>query len=238
MVSFDIENSFNNMPDGEPFICSFSGGKDSMIALSRACERGEARGIIHWFDDERNESVFHHQNIEIMKIQAECMNMPLIVSRFTPWKHRLELIHQYEDLVKQGIRSIIFGDIYLEDSAKMQYVLCKKVGLIPRFPLWGCDCNDLFMELETRKIRTMISRVNTAYLDECWLGKEYDRRVFEEFEKLGIDPFGEKGEFHTTVVDADIFQISLEEKMLESCGVEISYSKHELKDNIYYLLKN
>ena len=41
-------HSFLDMPLGEPFICSFSGGKDSVLALSLASEKGNAKGLIHW----------------------------------------------------------------------------------------------------------------------------------------------------------------------------------------------
>ena len=54
---------------------------------------------------------------------------------------------------------------------------------------------------------------------------------------MGIDPFGEKGEFHTTVIDADIFKVSLLDKLIDE-DARIQVSAHELKDNIYRLLKN
>lgn len=41
----DPSHSFLDMPLGEPFICSFSGGKDSVLALSLASEKGNAKGI-------------------------------------------------------------------------------------------------------------------------------------------------------------------------------------------------
>ena len=57
-MDMNFKESFENMPEGEPFICSFSGGKDSVIALSMAAEKGEARGLLNWFDEEQNKSVF------------------------------------------------------------------------------------------------------------------------------------------------------------------------------------
>ncbi|MFQ9014662.1 MAG: diphthine--ammonia ligase [Ruminococcus sp.] len=233
----DFENSFDEMPDGEPFICSFSGGKDSVIALSMAWEKGEAKGLINWFDEEQNKSVFHNQDLDLIKLQAECVELPLYTTRYTPWSHRVELIDIYKRFSEQGIKSIIFGDIYLADSAKLQTILCKKAGLIPRFPLWNKDLKDLYNIMQNRKIKTIISRVNTAYLNEEWLGKEYNMEMFDSFCKMGIDPFGEKGEFHTTVIDADIFKVSLLDKLIDE-DARIQLSAHELKDNIYRLLKN
>ncbi len=241
MILFDMETSFEKMPDGEPFICSFSGGKDSTIALSMACERGECKGIIHWFDEEKNKSVFHAQDQEIIESQSKCMELPLIISNYTPWSHRLELIEEYKELARQGVKSIIFGDIYIEDSVKLQQIICKKAGIVPRFPLWKKNYEFLFCEFQKRNIKTIISRVNICFLDDKWLGKEYNQETFEQFEKLGIDQFGEKGEFHTTVVDADIFKKPLSYRLSDVSkdgnDVKIGLSSHELQDNVYQLLK-
>ena len=234
-MDMNFKESFENMPEGEPFICSFSGGKDSVIALSMAAEKGEARGLLNWFDEEQNKSVFHKQNFKLIQMQAECMHLPLYTTKYTPWSNRLDLVRVYKEFAAQGIKSIIFGDIYLDDSAKMQTVLCQKAGLVPRFPLWEKKLSDLIEEIEKRNIVTVISRVNTACMSDKWLGKEYNRELFNEFEKSGIDPFGEKGEFHTTVVDADIFKESLYDRLKREQNVEIDFSFHELKDNIYRL---
>lgn len=237
-MEYDFKNSFKEMTYGEPFVCSFSGGKDSVLAFCRANEIGEAKGLLTWYDEEKQESVFHHQNIEILQKQADSIGLPLIISKFTPWSHRLELIEQYKDFAAHGVRSIIFGDIYLEDSAKMQSILCRKAGLVPRFPLWGNSVEELFKDLEERKIKTIISRVNTAYLDESWLGKEYNKETFCSFKETEIDPFGEKGEFHTTVIDADVFNHCVEIALENENGAKINFSKHELKNNIYRLIKD
>lgn len=236
-MEFNFKGSFESMPDGEPFICSFSGGKDSVIALSMASQKGEARGLINWFDRKQKKSVFHNQDLRLIQIQAECVKLPLYTTEFTPWSHRVDLINVYKKFAEQGIKSIIFGDIFLADSAKLQSILCKKAGLIPRFPLWEKDMNQLLGEMQRRKIRTIISRVNTAYLGEEWLGKEYDKDLYDLFNEMGIDPFGERGEFHTTVIDADIFKEPLSERLKEEYGAKIDLSFHELKDNIYRLLK-
>lgn len=202
-----IKNSFTDMPKGEPFICSFSGGKDSALALSMACEIGIAKGIVHWSNNEENLSIFHCQGLSIINEQARCMEIPLTIVHNTPWENtRLKLLNMYKDFRKQGINSIIFGDILNENSLKYQVALCRAAGLIPRYPIWNKSHSELMVELENRKIKTIITRINTDLLDAKWLGKIFDRDVYGAFCELDIDPFGENGEFHTTVVNADIFK--------------------------------
>lgn len=122
----DPSHSFLDMPLGEPFICSFSGGKDSVLALSLASEKGNAKGLIHWSNKLTSTSTFHEQSISIVKQQALNLDLPLTITSFSPKEHRLELLKIYEDFASQGIKSIVFGDIYLMDSVKLQSILCKK----------------------------------------------------------------------------------------------------------------
>lgn len=231
-INYDnIKNSFTDMPKGESFICSFSGGKDSALALSMACEVGNAKGIIHWSDKEENSSIFHCQNLSIIKEQAKCMDIPLTIVHNIPWENtRLKLVNLYKDYRKQGIKSIVFGDILDENSLKYQVTLCRVAGLTPRYPIWRKSHSELMVELENRHIKTIITRINTDLLDAKWLGKVYDRTIYKTFCFLDINPFGEYGEFHTTVVNADIFKdemrYSLDDSSMTDDQAAIGLSTH------------
>jgi diphthine-ammonia ligase len=236
----EIENSFINMPKGEPFICSFSGGKDSMIALSMACEKGELRGLIHWVDDDSKESAFHFQDLSIIKEQAKCMDIPLTITYDLPWRNRLELLKTYQKFAQQGIKSIVFGDIYVEDSVKLQSILCKKAGLIPRYPIWGKSHSQLIEEICNRRIKPIITRINTSMLSKEWLGKTFDKNVYDALCSLGINPFGENGEFHTTVVEANIFKKDMAYSLImnetrDNC-VNINMTTHNRPHKVFKLI--
>lgn len=229
-------DSFSSMAPNEPFVCSFSGGKDSVLALAIAMERGSARGLIHWTNKITGTSTFHEQSMNIVKLQAMSLKLPLTITSYTPREHRLELLKLYKKFAARGIRSIVFGDIYLEDSVKLQSILCQKAGLVPRYPLWNKSYDDLMREVLHRKIKSIISRINISKLDSKWLGSFFDLTTYQEFLKLPIDPFGERGEFHTTVVDAEIFQQALDYTINCTGGCEIDLSVHDLTDNIFRLI--
>ena len=235
-MEMDFENSFDEMPDGEPFICSFSGGKDSVLALSLAGERGIAKGLIHWANKETEASTFHEQSIAIVKQQAKNLNLPITITSFSPKEHRLELLKIYEGYAKQGIKSIVFGDIYLTDSLKLQSILCRKVGLTPRYPLWNRNYDELMQEIIRRNITSIITRVNTSKLDSEWLGAVFNQEIYGKFLKMDIDPFGERGEFHTTVVDGDVFQKPLEYTFNISEPLGLNLSTHNLDNNLFKLI--
>lgn len=54
--------------------------------------------------------------------------------------------------------------------------------------------------------------------------------------KLDIDPFGENGEFHTTVVDGKIFKNPLKYSINTTENTSINLSIHSLSDNTLKLI--
>ena len=68
------------VPKGENFLCMFSGGKDSILALSKACEQGGVpEGLLYCssMEDTMNEYIFHWQSIQNINLQASMMKIPL-----------------------------------------------------------------------------------------------------------------------------------------------------------------
>jgi diphthamide synthase (EF-2-diphthine--ammonia ligase) len=53
--------------------------------------------------------------------------------------------------------------------------------------------------------KAVIVRVEEKKLDRKFLGRTIDREAIKEFQKIGIDPCGENGEYHTLVVDGPVF---------------------------------
>ena len=43
------------------------------------------------------------------------------------------------------------------------------------------------------------------HLDDSWLGRTLHRDMLDELTRLGVDPCGERGEFHTVVTNAPVF---------------------------------
>ena len=47
--------------------------------------------------------------------------------------------------------------------------------------------------------------MNSKLLNKNYLGKILNKQLIDEFLALGIDPAGEKGEYHTIVLDGPLF---------------------------------
>ena len=52
--------------------------------------------------------------------------------------------------------------------------------------------------------------VREPWLDETWLGRPLCAGMKDVFAERGIDPCGERGEYHTAVVDSPLFSRPLE----------------------------
>lgn len=204
------ESVLRDIPEGESFVCLFSGGKDSGLALSMALETGRCDGLIHYLDHVNQESIFHKQKKDIIQAQARALGMTITYHQQQWWADWKELSKTYLRFRNRGVKYVVFGDLNGEENAKTQIILCQGAGLIPCFPLWKISYEVLISEIEKRNIKSIITTVNHHLIESKWLGKVFDRRAYEHFISLGVDPFGEGGEFHTTLVDADCFAEPLE----------------------------
>ena len=51
----------------------------------------------------------------------------------------------------------------------------------------------------------MIVATRAELLDESWLGVPLRREMLDTFARLGVDPCGERGEYHTLVTSSPLF---------------------------------
>ncbi len=203
-------SELRTLGQGERFICLFSGGKDSGLALLTAMEVGHPTALVQCITLQPQRSYYHNQPIEVAQEQARALGLPLHVSHATPWNQPSEMIALYRTFAGQGVQSVVFGDLYLERNARWQAALCQEAGLTPRMPLWQLDPEFLLQEMQRRKMHSVITWVDPEKLPSYWIGKRYDDTAFRSFVQAGIDPLGENGEFHTTLLYCDRFSHPLD----------------------------
>lgn len=74
-------------------------------------------------------------------------------------------------------------------------------------PLWEMDHREAVEEFLSLGFITIIVTVNLSLgMREEDLGRTLTHEYIKELEARGIDPCGEGGEFHTTVLDGPIFK--------------------------------
>jgi uncharacterized protein (TIGR00290 family) len=103
------------------------------------------------------------------------------------------------------VRRLAFGDIFLEDVRQYRETLVGGLGFGAVFPLWGEDSADLAEEVIGRGLRARLVCVDTQQLSASFAGRMYDAALLADLPE-GVDPCGERGEFHTFVSDGDCFR--------------------------------
>jgi uncharacterized protein (TIGR00290 family) len=83
--------------------------------------------------------------------------------------------------------------------------MCDATGLTAVEPLWGESTDVLFDEWIASGADARIVTARAEFLDESWLGRTLTADMAPEFIRLGVDTCGERGEYHTVVVNTRLF---------------------------------
>ena len=106
--------------------------------------------------------------------------------------------------VREGVTSVAFGDLFLEDIRRYREIQLRGTGVAPVFPLWGRDTAILARDMIDGGLRAVVTCVDPTRLPASFAGREYDHRFLDEL-PAGVDPCGEQGEFHTFAYDGPMF---------------------------------
>lgn len=193
------------------FFCSWSGGKDSALALYKAIQADyKPKKLLNMLNEAGKKSRSHNLSLPVLEAQADALNISLETRRASWDDYEETFIAALKDLHKEGIGTGVFGDIDLEGHREWEEKVCKAANMEAYLPLWQIKREDLLNEFIEEGFKTMIIVVNEEYLDEKYLGKIIDKELIKEFNEIGIDPSGENGEYHTVVLDGPLFNKKLE----------------------------
>ncbi|MFH1969076.1 MAG: diphthine--ammonia ligase [Verrucomicrobiota bacterium] len=193
-------------PTNTLFFSSWSGGKDSCLALHRACLAGAKPAfLLTMISEDGIRSRSHGLRKDVIEAQAAVLGIPLLTRCATWAEYEAAFIEALHEIHKKGITSGVFGDIDFPPHLEWEEKVCAKADIVPCLPLWGGARLALLHEFITLGYKALIVQVNENKLNRKFLGRIIDRDVIGEFQKTGIDPCGENGEYHTVVIDGPIF---------------------------------
>lgn len=184
-------------------VLSWSGGKDSAIALERLRRDGTPPELLLSTIDEQSGRVTHHGTPrELLEAQALAAGLPLLEIPI-PFAASAEI---YSERMREAFSApplsnataVAFGDIYLEDLRSYREERLAAVGVGAIFPLWGNDTAELAVEIATHDYEAIVVSIDPSALDPNWLGRWLDPAFFADLPP-SVDPCGERGEFHTFV---------------------------------------
>lgn len=108
------------------------------------------------------------------------------------------------DLHGEGVREVVYGDIFLEDLKDYRDEVLAKHGLTGVYPLWRIPTRHLAREFMDLGYRAKVVCVHNGKLERCFLGREYDESFLRDL-PADVDACGENGEFHTFTYDGPAF---------------------------------
>ena len=201
------------LPDaGAPFLCSWSGGKDSCLAFHRAAEVGRPAALLTMFGEDGARSRSHGLRPELLRAQAEALGLPLHTGQAGWDTYEAAFLAQLAALKREGIATAVFGDIDLEPHREWEEKVCGAQSIVCCLPLWKEARRALLDECLSLGYRAIIVAAKEGKLDPSILGRELDSAAIAEIEAQGCDACGEEGEYHTAVVDGPRFRAPIRVK--------------------------
>ncbi|MEO8970825.1 MAG: hypothetical protein ABI406_04395 [Ktedonobacteraceae bacterium] len=206
---------------------SFSGGKDSLLALDRAVRQGLSVDFLVTMYDEASQRVrFHGVPIALIQAQANALGIPLLSYPNAPETFEAVFLQSLRDIRRHGITTMLFGNIHLADVRAWYEERTTAAGLIHGEPLWGDAPGKLVREFLTRGYAAILTCIEEAQANPAWLGIPLTEQLVQAFEQSGIDACGERGEYHTFVYAGPLFSSPLAFRL----GERISLSGFQLID--------
>jgi len=214
------------LPVGQPRAAiSWSGGKDSCAALHRTHPHYDLVCMITMFDEPAERSRSHGLRPDVLDAQADRLGLRRVTGRCTWQTYDAAFSEALRDVKADGVTHVIFGDILFDEHRAWAETQCAAHGLVAVEPLFGSSTRTLFDEWTASGADAVIVTARAEFLDESWLGRRLHPDMLPEFERLGVDPCGERGEYHTAVTNSPLF----------SSPIAIEHGAHVLRGGCHAL---
>ncbi len=181
---------------------SWSGGKDSALALEALREAGNEPGLLlSTIDSERSVVPHHDVPVGLLRQQAELAGLPLVEigipagSANETYEERLR--RAFADGPLAEVSAVAFGDLFFEDLRAYREARLEAIGRRTTFPLWGRDTHELAVDFVER-FEATVCAVDLEQFPDGRPGVPYDLNFVRRLPD-GVDACGENGEFHTFV---------------------------------------
>ena len=187
-------------------LLSWSGGKDSALALQalRADPKIEVAGLLTSVTRDYERISVHGVRRSLLERQAERLRLPLFTIELDPTTtndaYEKAFLSALERVRRElpGVTAIAFGDLFLADVRAYRERLLESTGFEPMFPIWGLDTAELARRFVRDGFAARIVCVDTTQLDGAFAHRVFDDSLLADLPP-GVDPCGERGEFHTFV---------------------------------------
>ena len=205
----------------------WSGGKDSVLALYHVRHDHpdlHTVKLVTCLSQAYDRVSMHGVRRQLVERQAEALGLPVefIViphqdDASCPMPHHTPgttyppndvytrtVLAAWARLREKGIETIVFGDIFLEDLRAFREKLLAHAGLTGCYPIWGRDSGALYDEFVALGFQAITVCIDSQRLTGNHCGQLLTP-AFRASLPDGVDPCGERGEYHSFVFDGPLF---------------------------------
>ena len=183
-------------------LVSWSSGKDSawMVHVLRQTPGVRLGGLLTTVNQAAGRVAMHAVREALLQMQATELELPAIVlpipSPCPNDVYERTMSDAVRRAIADGFTHVAFGDLFLADIRSYRERQLAGTGLTPLFPLFGAETATLARNMIASGLRARLTCVDPRVLDRRFAGREFDDRLLDELPQ-GVDPCGERGEFHS-----------------------------------------
>jgi uncharacterized protein (TIGR00290 family) len=187
-------------------LVSWSGGKDSCLALWRAQQQGvRVQRLLSALDETGERARSHGVSPQLLRAQALAMGLESQFLSATWRNYEEQFVAALQEAKASGITQAVFGDIDLQPHRDWEEKICARVGFQALLPLWLGNRLELVHEFWRAGFKAVVVCVDDRFLDASFAGRLFDEAFVASLPE-GVDACGENGEFHTFVFDGPNFK--------------------------------
>jgi uncharacterized protein (TIGR00290 family) len=196
---------------GTKAILAWSGGKDSAMAFYDICRGGvyTIERLLTTVSQDYDRVCMHGVRTALIERQAAELGLPLdkvyLAANESQEGYDAKMHAYLTSCRQQGIEAVVFGDLFLEDVRQYRERSLSRVNMQAVFPLWRRDTQALAKTFIQTAFKAVITCVDLEALSPVFAGRDYDSTFLADL-PAGVDPCGERGEFHSFVYDGPIFR--------------------------------
>lgn len=188
------------------FVASYSGGKDSVLAIHRAIKSGyQPIQLITTYNMDHARSWFHGIPETVLNSVSASLGIPIQLVKTAGAQYAENFEKALLHAKNAGAETCVFGDIDIEEHLQWCSQRCKNVGMEAYFPLWQGIRKSLAYEFIDEGYTANITIIDTRQLSGRFLGETLTKDIIDAIEEYGADACGENGEYHTFVSNGPIF---------------------------------
>ncbi len=193
-----------------PVALSWSGGKDSALALQALRESGiyDVCVLVTTVTQEYERISVHGVRRVLLEQQAELLGLPIEIALIPPKCSNDDYERSFGEALsrckERGISTFAAGDLFLEDVRAYREAFAARHDFTAVFPIWGRDTTTVARDFIAAGFEAILTCVDTQAIDGNFAGYNFDEKLLRDL-PASADPCGENGEFHTFVWNGPFF---------------------------------